>query len=166
MVHQALKLDDAQIAKGRELSEKSLEFLHEKFTEQSDLSSEERMSKMAHIINDANAKDLEVAREFLKPEQIARLGQLARQSRGVLAFMDPATVSRLKLTDAQRDEFDKLFGESLGELKTMRLGSAERDEAMKKVRTFERRFVERGEAKLTDEQRKVWKELIGEWIDM
>ncbi len=81
-VQKELKLDDKQVEKAKELSEKTGEEMREKFQGLQDLEPEERRAKFTEINREVNAATLKAAGEFLKPEQITRLKEISHQVRG------------------------------------------------------------------------------------
>ena len=85
-VQKELKLNDEQIGKAKEVSEKIGGEAREKFQGLQDLSPEERREKMQAINKEINDATLKAAGEFLKPEQITRLKQISYQARGATAF--------------------------------------------------------------------------------
>src|SRR5215813_14156635 len=88
-VQKELQLDDKQVDKAKDLAEKTREEMQEKFQGFQDLSPEERRAKMMEVTREVNASVLKAAGEFLKPEQITRLKQIAYQQRGAASFTDP-----------------------------------------------------------------------------
>src|SRR5689334_2262519 len=80
-VQKELKLDDKQVDKAKDLAEKTREEMQEKFQGFQDLSPEERRAKMVEVTREVNASVLKAAGEFLKPEQITRLKEIANQQR-------------------------------------------------------------------------------------
>jgi hypothetical protein len=161
-VQKELKLDDKQVEKGKELAEKTGEEMREKFQGLGDLSPEERRAKVTELTREMNASTLKAAGEFLKPEQIARLKEIANQQRGAQAFADPDVAGKLKLTDAQKTEIQEIQQASMQEMRSIFQDAGDdREAAMKKVNELRKQTLAKAEAKLNDEQRKTWKELLG-----
>jgi hypothetical protein len=110
------------------------------------------------------------AAEVLKPEQAKRLKQIERQMAGVYAFLDEEVAKEMKLTDDQKGklmgiitelqkEITKLAKENLGEISFDSKKTIAHIKAAQILTTAARdNIVE----VLTDDQRKAWKELIGE----
>ena len=64
---------------------------------------------MQEINRELNASAFKAAGEFLKPEQITRLKQIAlHQVRGAQAFSDPEVAKKLNITDAQKSEIQEI----------------------------------------------------------
>ncbi len=69
-----------------------------------------RAQRDGKIIGDMRRHDAEIA-AVLTAAQRTRFEQIALQSRGVLAFREPAVVESLKLTDDQRERLHSLEGD-------------------------------------------------------
>jgi Spy/CpxP family protein refolding chaperone len=161
-VQKELKLDDKQVLKAEELDEKMSEEAQEKFQGLQDLEGQERFAKMQQIGREINASALKQAGEFLKPEQVTRLKQIACQVRGPQAFSDPEVVSKLNLTDAQKSAVEGIQRDSMQEMRTIFEENREDREAMrKKMGELRKQILSKIEGELNDEQRKTWKELLG-----
>ena len=59
---------------------------------------------MAEIGREINAASLKAAGEFLKPEQITRLKQIACQVRGPQSFDDADVQKKLNITETQKSD--------------------------------------------------------------
>jgi hypothetical protein len=160
-VQKELKLDDKQLEKAKELAEKTGEEMREKFQGLGDLSPEERRAKFQEINREMTASTLKAAGEFLKPEQITRLKQIAYQQRYAQAFNDPEVAKKLNLTDAQKSDIQTILADSMKEMPTREDFQDDREAAMKKAGEVNKQALAKAEAKLNDEQRKTWKDLLG-----
>jgi len=163
-VQKELKLDDQQVEKAKELSDKTREESREKFQGLQDLSQEERRTKMLEINKEINESTLKAVGAFLKPEQVARLKQISYQQRGLQAFSDPEIAKKLNLTDTQKTDIQAInqeTNESTRGLISQDQSPEERAEGMKKMTEARKAGLTKAEAKLNDEQQKTWKELLG-----
>jgi len=161
-VQKELKLDDKQIEKAKELADKTGEEMRDKFQELQGLDQEERRAKMQEINREISSSSLKAAGEFLKPEQIARLKQIAYQVRGSQAFNDPEVAKKLNLTDAQKNDIQSIQQESFQEMRTIFQENQDDPEArMKKMNELRKQTLSKVLSKLNAEQRKTWKELLG-----
>jgi hypothetical protein len=161
-VQKELKLDDEQIGKAKEVSEKISGEIREKMQGFQDLSQEERRDKMQAINKEFNEATLKAAGAFLKPEQITRLKQVSYQARGATAFSDPEVVAKLNLTDSQKSDIQAINQESMSQMREIfQSAQDDREGAMKKMTELRKETLEKVAAKLNDEQQKSWKELIG-----
>ena len=161
-VQKELKLDDEQIGKAKEVSEKISGEIREKMQGFQDLSPEERRDKMLAINTEFNAATIKAAGAFLKPEQITRLKQVSYQAQGAAAFRDPEVVSKLNLTDSQKSDIQSINQESMSQMREIfQSAQDDREGAMKKMTELRKETLEKVAAKLNDEQQKSWKELIG-----
>jgi len=161
-VQKELKLDEKQVDKAKELDEKIRGEMQEKFQGLQDLEPQERRTKMQEINREINASTLKTAGEFLKPEQVTRLKQIANQVRGAQAFSDTEVAKKLNLTDTQKTDLQTIQQESMQEMGTIFRENQDDPEArMKKMTELRKQTLSKAEAKLNDEQKKTWNELLG-----
>jgi len=161
-VQQELKLEADQIEKAKGVAEKA----REKFTASREslqsLSPEEQASKRRELMKEVNAETHKAAKEFLKPEQLKRLYQITHQVQGASAFSDEHVQGHLKLTASQKTEIEAIVTESQGEMrKIFQDSQGDREGAMAKVTAHRKETLSKIEAKLTDEQKTSYKEMLG-----
>ena len=114
-VQKELKLDDKQVEKAKELDEKMNERGGARSSRVSRTSKpQERRAKMTEIMNGVNATALKTAGEFLNPEQITRLKQIANQQRGAQSFADAEVAKKLNITETQKTDIQTIQQESTG----------------------------------------------------
>jgi hypothetical protein len=160
-VQQELKLDDKQIEKARELSEKIREKMTQARETLQGLEGEERQTKQREITREVNAVATKEMGEFLKPEQIARLKQISLQQRGAMAFSEPEVAEKLNLTDAQKNDVRTIVQASQEKMPSREDFQSDREAAMKKRDEVNKETLSQITAKLNDEQRKTWTEMLG-----
>jgi hypothetical protein len=161
-VQKELKLDEKQVEKSKTLDEKMSAEMGEKFQGLGDLEPQERRAKMMEINREISASALKAAGEFLKPEQIARLKQIAYQVRGAQSFNDPDVAKKLNITDEQKSEIEKIQRESMQEMRAIFQDAGDdREAAMKKAGELRKQVQAKIEGKLNDEQKKTWKGMVG-----
>jgi K+/H+ antiporter YhaU regulatory subunit KhtT len=160
-VQKELKLDDAQIEKAKELATSTREKMTEMREKLQGLEQDERRTKMTELMRDINATSLKSAAEFLKPEQLTRAKQISYQLRGAMAFSDPEISKKLSITDSQKEEIQTIVTESRGEMPSREDYQNDREAAMKKMQEINKETLAKATAKLNDEQKKSWNELIG-----
>ncbi len=160
-VQKELKLDDSQTEKAKELSEKIGGEMREKMQDLQGLDQDERRTKMMEINREMNAVVTKSAGEFLKPEQIARLKQIAHQVRGPQAFADPEVAKKLNLTDSQKTDIREIETAAREKMPSREDFQSDREAAMKKSAEVNKETLSQIASKLNDEQQKTWKELIG-----
>ncbi|MGC8641750.1 MAG: hypothetical protein ACP5XB_17930 [Isosphaeraceae bacterium] len=158
-VQEELKLDASQIEKAKDLAAK----VREKITAATEgLEGQERFAKMREMSNELNTMAHNGAKEFLKPEQLRRVHQIQHQMQGPQAFADEHVASRLKLTDAQKSEIKTINEESMSQMRELFQGlQDDREGTMKKITAHRKATVEKIVAKLTDEQKTTWKNMLG-----
>jgi eukaryotic-like serine/threonine-protein kinase len=100
-------------------------------------------------------QELEVV---LRPEQLTRLNQLVRQSRGLRAFLDTDTANELGLSQEQREQLRELSGPVFGPIRPGGTGGPPHSKAIDA--TMRDRY-DQALAVLTPAQRQRWAELTG-----
>jgi hypothetical protein len=158
-VQKELKLDDKQVEKAKELSDKVAAELRDK-TE--GLQGQERNEKMREILPEINASTIKSAGEFLKPEQVTRLKQIRHQAMGAMAFSDPEVARKLNLTDGQKKEIEEIGQAAREKMPSREDFQSDREAAMKKMQEVNKETLSQITAKLNDEQQKTWKDMTGE----
>ncbi len=167
-VQKDLKLSDEQVGK----VDATLQSVREKnpldFASLRDLSDEERGKKLAEH---AKTTTEDVKKELaLTADQSHRLDQIILQTQGLQAFASPHVQDKLKLTDDQKAKVKELSA-ALRE-RTQGLGltkdssADERRQAMTMMTGFRKESLEKVTAMLTGDQKKEWKELTGEAIEV
>lgn len=102
--------------------------------------------------------------DSLSPEQLKRLKQIQLQQRGAQAFQDPEVQTALKMTDEQKEKVKTIAEDArkdMGEL-FKNAGGGNREEAMKKFAAFRKEVMDKTTSVLTDDQKKSWKDMVGE----
>ena len=126
------------------------------------LEGQERMAKMGEMSKETQREANKVAKDFLKPEQMHRLHQIQHQVQGAQAFADEHVQARLKLTDSQKSEIKTINEEAMSEMREIGQGfQSDREGTMKKMAEHRKATLAKIEAKLTDEQKTTWKEMLG-----
>jgi Spy/CpxP family protein refolding chaperone len=141
--------------------------------------SEEEMKKRADAMK-AIADDTKKAVESaIKPEQSKRLSQINYQMMGTAAFSDEGVQKELKVTDSQKDKIKSISDELREDtMKIFQNGPrlqfgqqpSEEDrkkmeENTKKTTALAKEAADKIDELMTDEQKKQWKEMIGEKVD-
>ena len=162
-VQKELKLDDSQVTKAKELSDKNREKMMAAREETKDLDREEQMKKFQEMNKEMNESTLKALGEFFKPEQVARLKQISYQTRGAMAFSDPEIAKKLNITDSQKTDIAAVVEESNTARREIAQGfQDDREGTMKKLAEHTKETMSKVVAKLNDEQQKSLKELLGE----
>jgi len=126
------------------------------------------------IMKKTGEETLKIATTILKPEQLKRVQQIAKQQMGVAVFADADAQKTLKLTDEQKDDLKKL-GEDVA--KDMReifqsagqgaFGDPEKmAEIRKKTAAMTSEAMEKASKMLKDDQKAALKELLGEKFEV
>ena len=161
-VQKELKLDDKQVEKGKELAEKTGEKMRENFQTVRELEGEERQTKMQELNRELNASIHKEIHEFLKPEQITRLHQIAHQQQGANAFTNPEVAKKLNLSETQKKEIQTIVQDSRQEMRTIfQENQGDQEAIMKKMTELHKETLAKVMGKLNDEQHKSWKEMLG-----
>ena len=132
----------------------------------------ETMAKFAAAnaeVDKAAYKELETV---LKPDQVKRLKQIQVQARGVSAFQNADIAKDLKLTDDQKKAVTDISADLQRELMEMGqdffgggFDQEKMTEFQKKSQELQKKTFEKVTAKLTDDQKKTWKEMTGAPFD-
>ena len=167
-VQKDLKLSAEQIDKIDATLRSVQEKHRDDFAALSDLEPQERMPKMLSL-NKAVTEDLKKGLS-MTAEQAKRYDQISLQQRGLMAFADPTVVEKLKLTQDQRSQIREIAsagGAGRGGLAAFKNASAEeKKDAFRKMRETQRDNMKKVMAVLSDDQKKEWKELTGEPIEI
>ena len=161
-VQQELKLDAGQIEKAKAVADKA----REKFTAAREslqsLEGEERAKKQRELAAEVNADTHKAVKEFMKPEQVKRLYQITHQVQGAQAFTDEHVQKHLKLTDAQKSDIEGIVTASGQEMrKIFQENQGDREAIGAKMTELRKETLAKVEAKLTDEQKASYKEMLG-----
>jgi hypothetical protein len=126
-----------------------------------ELKGQEKFKKQAEIYKAAGEETNRGLAAALTQPQMKRLGQIHIQQRGPYAFSEPEVVTQLKLT---KDQQKKLRGVEMEYQKALLEAgkAADLDERNKKVTAAIKDALTKQLALLTEDQKKVWKELTGE----
>jgi len=165
-VQKDLKLSDEQVGKIQDTLQEVREKHADDFAGLRDLSPEERQEKMS-ALNKTIGGELKKALA-LSPEQSKRFDQISLQSRGIMAFSDPAVAGKLKLTDEQKSKVREIAEASRGQRGAFNKDASqeEREAARKKFAETSKENMSKVLATMSDDQKKAWKELTGEPIEI
>jgi hypothetical protein len=106
--------------------------------------------------------------KILKPEQMKRLMQIARQQGGPRAYLKPENVKDLSINDDQKKKLTEIATElekDVGELRRSGGGMGGfrlSPETREKIENLNKEAADKAAGVLTAEQKTKWKELIGE----
>ncbi len=165
-VQKDLKLSDEQIGKIRDTLAEIREKHADEFTAAREASPEERPAKqaaLAKVVNDEVKKSL-----ALSEEQSKRFEQIGLQARGLQAFADPAIQAKLKLTDDQKSKIREIAAANRpgGGGGFANLSDEEKTAFFRKMAEARKENMEKALAVLTDDQRKEWKAMTGDTIEL
>lgn len=165
-VQKDLKLSDEQIGKIQSTLSSIQEKHRDDYAGFRDLPREEQIAKMASLnkeVNEEIKKDLSFT-----PEQSKRFDQISLQARGVQAFLDPSVQEKLKLTADQKSQIREIAQSGGGGRGGFNKNASaeEKAEAFKKAQTAREENQKKVMALLSDDQKKEWKELTGEPIEL
>jgi len=121
--------------------------------------------KLEDKVREAFKDDLETqakeVEKILKPEQLARLKQIARQQGGPAAYLKAENVKDLSITDEQKTKL-KSINTELDKDRQELFRSGFGAETREKMENLAKEANEKATAVLTDEQKSKWKTLVGE----
>jgi hypothetical protein len=147
------KIEDA----GKELREKFMSKFQDAGMDR------EKMAAVRKEMAEAGSKVID---GLLTKEQLKRFKQIEVQVAGFRAFDKEEVQSALKLTDDQKKQVKELSDDVQKESRELRMAAGrDRDkqaEANKKIEALNTKAMETTAKTLTDDQKKTWKDLVGE----
>ena len=139
------------------LTQQFAQVRHDSLRDFNRLTPAERRSRFAAL---ARTNDQSM-RTILTPSQVTRLEQITLQIQGLTAFSRPEIVSRLRLTDSQRERMRQIEAEAFASL-VEQIGMDDHQPAAENARgKLFRRATEKAIAILTREQLAAWNGLVG-----
>ena len=161
-VQKELKVTDEQAPKLEAFANETREKNRERFQGLQDATPEERASKM----REAQAEMHKGLDGILKPEQVKRFKQVELQVAGARAYAMPQVQEALKLTDDQKSKVREISQEAMEASRSAFSDAGDdRAAAMKKVTEINKEANTKAAALLTEDQKKSWKELVGDPFD-
>src|SRR5262249_32901392 len=119
--------------------------------------------KQVALMKKVDDETMKAIAEGLEPQQLKRLKQIQRQMDGAITLSSAEVAKDLKLTDDQKDKIRGVIREYDQEVTRLAFGGGFDQERLKKLtKDALAAFVE----VLTNDQRKAWKELIGEPFEL
>lgn len=177
-VREEIKLDEEQIkdleAKTKERVggdfQERIAKLTEKAKQLEGVAEDKLDEKVREVFKEEIAAPMQEAEKVLKPEQVKRLKQIHFSNRGIGLFSDAEYAKALKVTDDQKTKAKEIqteLNKDLRELGGGRPGGGGRPmapskETLEKMATLRKEAKEKAMALLTDDQKKVYKDMAGE----
>jgi hypothetical protein len=171
-VQKELKLTDDQAAKASkvmpDIAQKHREDLAKLFLNPFPLTGDaEQVKKYVDTSRQVTDDTVSALGDSLKPEQVKRFKQLALQRTiqavGAAVLMDPEAEKALKLTDKQKEDVkaavDDLRKKEQAAIKDLKGDPAD---AFKKLGALNKESVEGIVKSFTDDQKKTWKDMVGD----
>jgi Spy/CpxP family protein refolding chaperone len=152
-VQDELKLTEEQTKKITELIDKQ----RESFAELRKLDGDERRKK----VEERSKETLKALNDILNSGQQKRMKQLSLQAQGLLAVGQSEVATALKIDDEQKKKIQGILEDSGKEMRGLFQGG-DREEARKKMAELRKTTNEKITGILSDDQKKAWKELLGE----
>jgi hypothetical protein len=162
-VRKELKLDEAQVAKARQLFEQTMAKVREQFQTLSNLEGQERTEKAGELADALNAETAKALADLLRPEQLKRYEQINLQQSGpgILAF--PKVQEPLKLNDRQKEGLRQISERNGQEIRDLfQQGRAgDRGALRSKLSAVRARAMEEVVNLLDEDQKAIWRGMIG-----
>jgi Spy/CpxP family protein refolding chaperone len=159
-VQKELKLTEDQVKKCHDALQEVRKKHEGDFAKIRDMNEQERGDLMKSVREETT----KALAGILQPDQEKRLKQINWQRQNAQAFSDPEVQSALKLTDDQKGQL-KTIGDDANKARREAFQNAQggdRDAARKQMETLNKETMEKVTAVLTDDQKKAWKDLVGE----
>jgi hypothetical protein len=162
-VQKELNLGEGQIRKIDQIIRVVREEERQGLDELRDLNPSERRRKQADLAKTAMQEIQRRVTQLLEPKQARRLEQIRRQQQGLRAFADPEVQKALHLTGEQKSRLKMITADAAREARMLfRVpGQSGFEESVKKIETISRKALEKAVGLLTDEQKKIWQEMVG-----
>jgi len=166
-VQKDLKLTDAQVKRVQDTLREIRERHQADYAALRDASPDVRSTKMA-ALNETVSDEVKKALSF-SAEQSTRFDQISLQAHGVQAFANPTVGEKLNLTSDQKSKIHEIVeatrSSSAGAF-NKDASEQERTDARNKRAATHKENMTKVQALLTDGQKKAWKELTGEPIEI
>jgi hypothetical protein len=168
-VQKEMHLTTDQAQKVKEIA-RSVRKQHEAdFASVRDADFEERAIRLRQLTKTTAATLTKALGDVLQPDQIKRFQQIMLQQRGAEAFSEPEIRIALKLTRAQQDQLRMLIADGLDEMRDQFRfgpGSASAQAAREIFVAVRKKTMDKAVGVLNDEQKKTWKEMTGEPVEV
>jgi Spy/CpxP family protein refolding chaperone len=165
-VQKDLKLTDAQVKKVQETLRDIREKHQDDYAALRDASPDVRWTKMAKLHETVGA---EVKKELsLSDEQSKRYDEICLQAHAPQSFASSCVVDKLKLTDDQTSKIREIVEATRSSFGANNNDASEqaRTDARHNRAVAQKENVAKVQALLSDDQKKAWKELTGERIEI
>jgi Spy/CpxP family protein refolding chaperone len=166
-VQKDLKLTDAQVRKVQETLREIRERHQTDYSALRDASPDVRWTKMA-TLNETVSDEVKKALSF-SAEQSKRFDQISLQAHGLQAFANSTVDEQLKLTNDQKSKIREIVEAtrtSFAGAVNKDASEQERTDGRNKRAATQKQNMTKVQALLTDDQKKAWKELTGEPIEI
>jgi Spy/CpxP family protein refolding chaperone len=164
-VQKALNLTDDQTGKVQQTVQDIFGSHRDEMMGLRDLPQDERAKKMREIsktMNDEAKKALS-----LTADQSKRFDQIILQARGLDALADPEIQGKLSLTDEQKSKINSITTDSREKMRDLFQNAGDdRQAAMQKMAELRKESMNQALAALTDDQKKTWKDITGEPVEI
>ncbi len=176
-VQKELKLTDDQIQKIKDASQSIADKHKDDFAALRNLQGDERREKGQELGKKVADETNQALAGILKPEQTKRYKEIMLQQEGARAFNGEEVQKALSLTDDQKEKIKTINEDAAKEMRELfpqggRRGAggggggavdpAAFKERMTKFATLRKETMEKVTSVLTDDQKKVWKDMTGE----
>jgi Spy/CpxP family protein refolding chaperone len=165
-VQQELKLTDDQMKKIETATQEVRQKHAQDFEALQGLDQQERREKMRELTQKVASETKTALAGILKPEQEKRFKQIELQARGARGFAEADVQKALKLTPEQEEKIKTINDDAQQEMRSLFQGGGggggPNPEAQKKMAEMRKETMTKVMAVLTDDQKKEWKEMIGD----
>jgi len=172
-VQDELKLDGDQKTEIKEAFDGFYKAQRDELAKLRGLQPDERRKKLQELqkARQTRATEMEKSlRAILKPEQLARLEQIALQQRGLNALLLPEVVKKLKLTDEQQNKIKEVQKAALDKQRKLtadvRNGAVDRTKRVEKLQEIHKERETKTLDVLTKEQRSEFEKMQGKKFDL
>ena len=162
-----LKITPEQVTKLQGLQENMRSSMMERFQAIQDVPEDERRGKMESVMKEVGEGMKKDIKSILDADQFKRYEQIATQAMGFSAFSQPEIQKALKVTDAQKEQFEKIQEENMEMMRdAFQSNPGDREAAMKAMTEIRNKSMEKAKTLLTAEQKVTWEEMVGKPFQM
>lgn len=162
-VQQELHMDDAQIARAKEVAGRMNGRFQQDMTKLKGLNQDEQMKRVVTLAGPHYEEGMRQLRTFLKPEQVERFDQILFQLRGPMAMLEPKIVKTLQITNEQAQQVAKLTADAENAQRDVVKAAGKESQATAvKKEAIAAAANEKAIEILSPEQKRTWLKIVGQ----
>ncbi len=159
-IQKELKLTEEQLKKSQEVIRK----VQKRYAQGLAKARAQKSVQVLEIGREISEETLGQLSDTFNPQQIKRLKEIQIQQQGLQAFSDPGVERVLRLTDEQKKKIKAIEEDFMQQVRPLfqRGAPGSFEVRLKKMTDLNKQAIEKSVGVLDADQRKTWKELLGE----